>query len=519
MDPAIHKQGHCHDEQEQDVYAKEIEDIARYSLGSQLRCGSFGRDACTQCDVSEIPAVKELAAVTHTLAEDMKSVKRDLDFQIKFLQTDYESKLQQQSMSLYTRMNEKVLALERQHKEKVAVLRKCYQQQLSDALVVLRTSYKKYYSRKDGNDQFSDTRQTIRLHELINEVQEKNALIESLSAQLKEYEEKELEQMHQQPDEDPEKERLTNENENLQNEIDTLHVEIERLGDSLSCSQKQLEHLGPNFRMLEEKAGKDEITIRKLQAENGKLSTELEGEKKACKNMLKKMKEDMEKEIESFQQSIKEQTLAQQDSKKKLAETEKEKQALIQQEEMLRRATQQKSATSGDQELLAQFEQSQKIEKQQRRQIESLKMQLDRANRTWEKKFEILKQSFHAIKDEMFLRQTLQRQAATLHHTSISYVIDTPGAHARNPGEEGLGTSNCASGLPLPDKSVRTSPQMDRTKDVIDVSVLSGAGTDAFTSRESQIMSEDEEEDASCNLPLPCPPSSYRQTTPHQVLH
>lgn len=31
--------------------------------------------------------------------------------------------------------------------------------------------------------------------------------------------------------------------------------------------------------------------------------------------------------------------------------------------------------------------------------------------------------SFHAIKDEMFLRQTLQRQAASLQHASVNYMV------------------------------------------------------------------------------------------------
>lgn len=33
--------------------------------------------------------------------------------------------------------------------------------------------------------------------------------------------------------------------------------------------------------------------------------------------------------------------------------------------------------------------------------------------------------SLHALKDESYVRQTLQRQAATLHHAAISYAVRT----------------------------------------------------------------------------------------------
>uniref|UniRef100_W5M604 Si:dkey-188g12.1 n=1 Tax=Lepisosteus oculatus TaxID=7918 RepID=W5M604_LEPOC len=260
------------EEQEERLYSSELRDIERYSLGNQLRYGYFGRDASTQTDVIELPRVKELSEVTCTLLEDMKAVKSDLEYKHKFLQTDYEEKLQQHSLFLYMRINEKVLDLERQHKEKVAVLRKSFQQQLCDGLAVLRASYKKYYSRKEEKDQSSGSTKAGRLHELINEVQEKNAMIDYLSAQLKEYE------TSLQPYEDPEKELLAHENEKLKDEIDTLHVDIERLSDCLDCKDKQL---GLSLQTMKEKAENDQITINKLVAENENLKRDLHVEKDA----------------------------------------------------------------------------------------------------------------------------------------------------------------------------------------------------------------------------------------------
>jgi hypothetical protein len=57
--------------------------------------------------------------------------------------------------------------------------------------------------------------------------------------------------------------------------------------------------------------------------------------------------------------------------------------------------------------------------------IAKLKRELDRNNQTWEKKFEILKQQLHSIKDEMYLRQTLRKQTTNskLSYASVAYTV------------------------------------------------------------------------------------------------
>lgn len=37
--------------------------------------------------------------------------------------------------------------------------------------------------------------------------------------------------------------------------------------------------------------------------------------------------------------------------------------------------------------------------------------------------------SLYAIKDESYLRQTLQKQAAALHHVSVSYAVSYKNVH------------------------------------------------------------------------------------------
>jgi len=68
----------------------------------------------------------------------------------------------------------------------------------------------------------------------------------------------------------------------------------------------------------------------------------------------------------------------------------------------------------------------QKIEKKQQAEILKLQRELDRVNRTWEMKVTILQQTLHALKDESFLRTSLQRQAARLQQAAVVYASDGP---------------------------------------------------------------------------------------------
>lgn len=74
----------------------------------------------------------------------------------------------------------------------------------------------------------------------------------------------------------------------------------------------------------------------------------------------------------------------------------------------------------------------QKLEKKQKTEIERLKKELERVNRTWEIKVNVLKQTLHALKDESFLRTSLQRQAARLQQAAVMYASDGPAVFARD---------------------------------------------------------------------------------------
>ncbi|XP_022792331.1 uncharacterized protein C10orf67, mitochondrial-like isoform X1 [Stylophora pistillata] len=97
----------------------------------------------------------------------------------------------------------------------------------------------------------------------------------------------------------------------------------------------------------------------------------------------------------------------------------------------------------------------QKLEKKQRAEIVRLQKELDRVNRTWEMKVTILQKTLHALKDESFLRTSLQRQAARLQQAAVVYASDGPAVIVKDRKDY---TARPFRTLVLPDDTKHTEP-------------------------------------------------------------
>ncbi|XP_021469006.1 uncharacterized protein C10orf67 homolog, mitochondrial isoform X2 [Oncorhynchus mykiss] len=487
----------CMNEDEEELFSKEIEEIRKFSLGNQLRVGFFGPDASVQTDVSELPTVKLLSDHTAEL--------------IKFIQAHYESKLQQEAESLYTSMNDKVKSLENHHKEKVKVIRRSYQQQFNDAIHVIRGSYKNYYLKK-GENVAAVASETGRLKDLMNEIQEKNLKITCMSEQLREYEERVFTKISCEAVDDPDKEWLRQENQKLQDDIDSMHIVMDQVRNSLEAKEQQLEDLAHNLNDVKAKLEDEKKALQKMTSDYDHLKVQLSIEKDTARNKMKSLKQELEKEIQIIEDFRKSEKLAveKEVNEKLSAEKEKQKREVLAQEAVLKAQAAEEQpvfqVAEGGEELIQQLNELKKMETLQKQDIEKLQKQLFRCNGIWEKKFEILKASFHAIKDEMFLRQTLQRQAASLQHASVNYMMDSAGSY-QSPVYNGFKMPSSYAGTLLPNIGTGGFQKMDRTGEIMDISVLSGRRTDCS---ESQMESGDEEELCGI-LPLPCLLSHTRQ--------
>ncbi|CAM4592014.1 unnamed protein product [Leuciscus chuanchicus] len=150
----------------------------------------------------------------------------------------------------------------------------------------------------------------------------------------------------------------------------------------------------------------------------------------------------------------------------------------------------------GDTELVQKMKEHRKTEALLKKEIERLNKQLCMSNQVWEKKFEILRQSFHAIKDEMFLRQTLQRQEAILHNASVSFAMDAPcSPQQKSPADDTVRRLYINSKVaPLPRRPIDAGGQQKRDR-VVDIRLQSERGADALPGLDSLVTLADEEDE------------------------
>ncbi|XP_043111974.1 uncharacterized protein C10orf67 homolog, mitochondrial isoform X2 [Puntigrus tetrazona] len=438
------------DETEEELISEEIKEIRRYALSNQLRAGFFGQDACVQTDESELPKIKTLSASTAELVKEMNTLKEDIEKKLKVIRLQYETKLQDESDALYASINDKIKNLENCQKEKLSVLRRSYQQQLSDAIQVIKASYK----NEEETDVVCDVTDG-RVKDLLNELQEKNLKIEQMVEQLKKYE------IGSEGAEDPEKSRLKSENEKLKDNIDSLHVELEEIHRVLESKEQRL---ALDLAQLKSEADDSKKALQKMTGEHEQLKVQLNLERESGREKIKQLKEEIEKELSCIEAS----------RMKDKAVTEKKKQKTAETTTM---------ELPGDAESAQKIKELKKTEAMQKKEIERLSKQLYMSNQAWEKKFEILRQSFHAIKDEMFLRQTLQRQEAILHNASVSFAMNAPCSPRQKSPADRLGYT-----APLPRIGAAGQQKMD-------IGLQSDRGADASPGLDPKLSVADEEDE------------------------
>ncbi|XP_036412751.1 uncharacterized protein C10orf67 homolog, mitochondrial [Colossoma macropomum] len=480
---------------DEEDFSQEIEEIAGYSLGNQLRAGFFGQDASVQTDVSELPLVKCLSDETAQLVKEMETLKKETAVKVKFIEAQYESRLQQEAEAFYTRINYKVKAFENHHKEKITVLRNSFQQQFANAVEVIKASYKNY-SMEKSEVTSSDTG---RVQDLLNELQEKDFKIMCLREQLRENEE-----ISSEPADDPEKDWLRTENNRLKDDVNSLHIEMEQIRQALEAKDQSLKDMALNISQLQSKADGDRKALQKLSSENDKLKVQLNLEKENGRIQICQLKQKAEKVTESTENSPKKERRHEEE---RLAKQESQRDLLAQEDKLNTQKTQRAAAPveldSNNKDLTEELEKLRQAERSQKQHIDRLEKKIAMTNEAWEKKFEILRQSFHAIKDEMFLRQSLQRQAASLHQASVNYAMKAPVSHqGQNPEEASFSRTCFSTKTPLPSIGAREM-QTVRLKTVT-IHLPSGQ-TDPFSA--SEASEGDSDEESTKILPLPPPPN------------
>nr|XP_022309739.1 uncharacterized protein C10orf67, mitochondrial-like isoform X3 [Crassostrea virginica] len=546
-----------------DVYGtREHEvDLFRPNIADQHKVGFFTLDRCSQTEVTEVVDLKEMTEVLQILLQDVTNLRRDINLTKHVMQADYESKLQEKSLELYVRINEKVKELERIHEDRVTTVRRAFRQQLSDAIARVAVLYNKNLDAKikrerrkqeEGqgkhDEKYKEMQATIQRNETVIQMlkmqlaqfqQRRNSEVESDDK----FEKQEVELVSQgtqtlnfQPFQEVVKKveelsvkskspSVNEEFEALKEECDGLHRRVDRLEEALDIKENENLNLSEQINELTANLEKEKIMIDQLKHEAEETKKLAEKEKQSSKNQMALENSDLAKQKQEMQRIMEEQIRrakeeaenARNEEAKSLKEAESSKlKLLMEQKKLLEQELMQerkKNSTKSQEEVDA--EKYKKVEQKLRDEILRLKKEIERIHRTWEKKFAILQQSLHALKDESYIRQTLQRQAAALHHAAVSYAVDTPvgivpqkqqPSYPRKPVIPDIPKKPPANNTPAMNVNTSAGGMGMVDKDYISytVSAPSGRGTAMLSVDENQVMSDGEQipEDVD-HIPLP----------------
>ncbi|XP_062898578.1 uncharacterized protein C10orf67 homolog, mitochondrial [Mobula hypostoma] len=316
----------------------------------------------------------------------------------------------------------------------------------------------------------------------LSALKQKDLLISSLKERLEEYENsRQTDMINFDLKNEFEKEKLIEENQGLKEQINSLVQDAENMSKTIILKEMQIDELGNTSRLnsrgkamkvkgsaqdselvaLKEKSENTEQKMQKLFQSEEYLKKALQNEKLKGKQMLELQKLQMEKMLHVTLLKMEESEQA----SRELSESLKEKETqLIHQMEIASLLKQvpivekeahpvEETEPVNSDEIIEELKSLRKKDREQRKIIEDLNKQRDRSNRIWEKKFAILKQSYHAIKDEMYLRCSLQRQAPSLHCAFTHNII------GEFPWIDFRAKNNFSPYFPLPQIGSQSAPQ------------------------------------------------------------
>ncbi|KAM9683327.1 uncharacterized protein C10orf67 homolog, mitochondrial [Dama dama] len=449
----------------------------RFTISDDLKVGFFSTDHATQTDSSEILPLKELSLATQNLVQITKSLQVDFGFLKQLIQLKFEDRLKEESCRLFNSLHDRIMTIEKHYQQNEESLRKCYNQQLADAIGTIKGMYQQYFEVEEEKTSLHDA-MTVKMNILLKRLREKEEVIKELREELDQYEEYGFQKVpenvttltcgallltlaaltlgnatkatspppslctlppaprphplppallpvHGAPslpgygrtalqtrtqredsfikESSPLRTTLEKENSEFKTENERLLQVISELEEEIQLNVKENSVLEDEIISLKEMADKDHKTIQKSpRSTKGKetLSSQWPSQpKSAGASSLRPRSSSIlssptkTKRVKSPKKTLKEEPPT----------IEEEKLVLEEQIQVLKS----------------------KLEREKRK-SERIKKDSEHISKNWEKKFLILRNSFHVLKNEMFTRHTLFRQFAVLADTSFNYVKVKP---------------------------------------------------------------------------------------------
>ncbi|XP_041497439.1 uncharacterized protein C10orf67 homolog, mitochondrial [Microtus oregoni] len=261
----------------------------RLTISDNLKIGFFTSDHATQTDCSEILPLKDLTQSTEKLMQMITSLQVDFGFLKDLVQLKFEDRLKEESWKIVGVLHDRILEMKRYYQQSEDTMRKSFQQQLSDAIAVIRGMYTKFFEIEEEKAALQDEA-NIRMSFLAKKLKEKEEILKDLRNELEQYEEsgiQKVDNLGKEASSEKELMECKTENERL------LQV-IAMLEEEAQMSLKENSILEDEIICLKETADQDQRTIQKLMDSRDRLRYELDCEKLAIQDMINKQKEDME---------------------------------------------------------------------------------------------------------------------------------------------------------------------------------------------------------------------------------
>nr|XP_040133917.1 uncharacterized protein C10orf67 homolog, mitochondrial isoform X1 [Ictidomys tridecemlineatus] len=266
----------------------------RFNISDDLKVGFFTTDHATQTDSSEILPLKELSSCTKKLVKIVSSLEQDYRFVKQFLQMKFEDRLQEESSNIFNDLHDRILEIERRYHQNEDTMRKCFNQQLADAIADIRGMYKKYFDVEEEKAALQDAT-NIKLNILEKKLKEKERIIRELKEELERCEEAGFLKLDLFAKETSSpRQTFEKENSEYKQENERLLQVIAGLEEEIRLNIKENSVLEDEIINLKEISEQDQRTIQKLMDSRERLRYELECEKSVVQDMINKQKEDME---------------------------------------------------------------------------------------------------------------------------------------------------------------------------------------------------------------------------------
>ena len=403
------------------------------SISDRLQIGYASMDRACQTEVSEVVDLKKMTEVLSFVVKDLAALKRGLYFSKLTLQAEYDGRLEQVALELYNRVNERIAEIESIHKERVEVIRRSYKQQMSNALTKLSRDYHVFYGSKDAMAEAENRKKVeeMKRHQDMlrkNELAQKE-MYEMLRMQMEESKIKEEEEIPSRKSSVVSISGFVQEIEELKKSVKTYESRVDYLEECLEETNLENQKL---VSVLDTQGEKLNIEQRKTSALNkdvSDLKTRLERDRNNFEQELESQRDRLRKEMyekiemlrKSHQNEINQrldevrQGQYEKFQQQKIAEETRIK-ALMAKQEHEKPVVIEEVPKDSDMSRLA------LIEKKQRVEIARLHKRVEQLNKLSEIKIKVLNEHIHALKNEMFMRTTLQRQTAKVKQATVTYM-------------------------------------------------------------------------------------------------